>query len=569
MKLRTFAVENYRSITKAEKIQCTNMTVLVGPNNEGKSNLLRALVLGLHILSQIEATRVFTRRYLARPGQETTSFDWDRDFPFKKKPKSPKGKTVFDFEFELTGGEKTAFYRETKSEITGFLPVRLSIGRDHEIAFEFKKRGRHSAAISKKRDAICKFIRSRIAFEYVRSVRTAEHAVRVVDEILANELSVIERDPKFADAMKMIEKLQQPILDAVSKTVQGTLKQFLTDVSSVTLKISRDQRYRALRESCSILVDDGTETDLRMKGDGVQSLASIALIRHASESSARGKNLILTIEEPETHLHPEAIHELRKVLVELAAKHQVILSTHNPVLVNRSDVGANVLVENHRARPATSLQEIRLSLGIKLSDNLQSADLILVLEGEEDVSPMKALLSEHSSKIKTAFGGGRLAIDTLGGASKLVYKLGLLRNSVSNYFVFMDNDQAGRDAIKKALDAGLLTSADYSMVKCPGLDVSEIEDLYAVAVYAEFVRNRFNVDLDAKKLSGQGIWTSRIKAQFDKQNGNWESDGSTERSLKSEIARRVASDPTTALSSYRRNAFDALVVTLERKLYSA
>jgi putative ATP-dependent endonuclease of OLD family len=456
MKLRTFAVENYRSITKAEKIHCTNMTVLVGPNNEGKSNLLRALVLGLHILAHIEANRAFLRRYLMRPGADTTSYDWERDFPLRKQATSPKGKTVFDFEFELTPPEKTAFYNETKSQITGYLPVRVSIGRDHEISFEFKKKGPHSAAISKKRESICNFIRSRIAFEYVRSVRTAEHAMRVVDEILASELAVIERDPSYAKAMKMIETLQQPILNAVSKTVRGTLKQFLTDVSGVTLKISRDQRYRAMRESCSIIVDDGTETDLRMKGDGVQSLASIALIRHASESSAKGKNLILAVEEPETHLHPDAIHELKKVLVELADHHQVILTTHNPVLVHRSDVGANVLVENHRARPATTLNEIRESLGIRLSDNLQSAELVLVLEGEEDVDPIRALLGHHSQKLQGAFTSGRLAIDTLGGASKLVYKIGLLRGNLCNYFAFMDYDQAGRDAVKRRETPGFL-----------------------------------------------------------------------------------------------------------------
>jgi putative ATP-dependent endonuclease of OLD family len=567
MKLKTFAVENYRSITKAEKIQCTNMTVLVGPNNEGKSNLLRALVLGLHILSQIEANRVFLRRYLTRPGQDITSFDWDRDFPLRKKATSPKGKTVFDFEFELTPAEKTAFHNETQSQITGYLPIRISIGRDHEISFEFKKKGPHSAAISKKREAICRFIRSRIAFEYVRSVRTAEHAMRVVDEILAKELAVIERDPHYAKAMKMIETLQQPILTAVSRTVRGTLKQFLTDVSGVKLKISRDQRYRAMRESCSILVDDGTETDSRMKGDGVQSLASIALIRHASESSAKGKNLILAVEEPETHLHPEAIHELKKVLVELADHHQVILTTHNPVLVNRSDVGANVLVENHRARPATSLSQIRESLGIRLSDNLQSAELVLVLEGEEDVDPLKALLVYHSTKLKGAVTAGRLAIDTLGGASKLVYKIGLLRGNLCNYFVFLDNDQAGRDALGKARNAGLLTTSDYSLVRCHGMESSEIEDMYAVTTYAPFVLNQYNVELTPKNLGTNGVWTSHVKGQFTKQNGNWEADGSTEKELKREVARLVQQNPGSALSQYRRHSFDSLVTTLERKLF--
>ena len=45
MKLSDFSVVNYRSITTARKIKTNNMTVLVGKNNEGKSNILRALTL--------------------------------------------------------------------------------------------------------------------------------------------------------------------------------------------------------------------------------------------------------------------------------------------------------------------------------------------------------------------------------------------------------------------------------------------------------------------------------------------------------------------------------------------
>jgi len=43
MKLVDLSVTNYRSITNAHKITLQNLTVLVGKNNEGKSNLLTAL----------------------------------------------------------------------------------------------------------------------------------------------------------------------------------------------------------------------------------------------------------------------------------------------------------------------------------------------------------------------------------------------------------------------------------------------------------------------------------------------------------------------------------------------
>lgn len=52
MKLVSFSLQKYRSIQKAEKISLGSMTILVGPNNEGKSNILRGLVSGVALLSQ-------------------------------------------------------------------------------------------------------------------------------------------------------------------------------------------------------------------------------------------------------------------------------------------------------------------------------------------------------------------------------------------------------------------------------------------------------------------------------------------------------------------------------------
>jgi hypothetical protein len=104
-------------------------------------------------------------------------------------------------------------------------------------------------------------------------------------------------------------------------------------------------------------------------------------------------------------------------------------------------------------------------------------------------------------------------------------------------------------------------------VRCHGLESSEIEDLYAIAIYSPFVLDRYNVELTAKNIGTTGVWTSRVRAQFIKQNGNWEADDSTEKEVKREIARLVQQHPETALSQYRRHSFDSLVGILERKLF--
>ena len=73
MKLVNFSVTNYRSITTAHKINLHNLTVLVGKNNEGKSNLISALRLAMEIINYI--TRI-SRRNLP-----SSLYLWQEDFP--------------------------------------------------------------------------------------------------------------------------------------------------------------------------------------------------------------------------------------------------------------------------------------------------------------------------------------------------------------------------------------------------------------------------------------------------------------------------------------------------------
>lgn len=51
MKLIAFSAKNYRSISTAYKLPPTDYTVIVGPNNEGKSNILKGLGLALTLLT--------------------------------------------------------------------------------------------------------------------------------------------------------------------------------------------------------------------------------------------------------------------------------------------------------------------------------------------------------------------------------------------------------------------------------------------------------------------------------------------------------------------------------------
>lgn len=568
VKLVSFSLQNYRSIKKAEKIRLGNLTILIGPNNEGKSNILRGLVAGMQVLtSPVTAVRPGLRAAASRRSggawTRGAGYDWVRDFPIALQNSRPDGRTVLDYEFELSPSEILEFKSQVKSALNGSLPIRLYMSQAG-VEFEVRKQGRGGTTLSKKRQPIARFLAAHLSMQDIPSIRTAPSAMRLVDQMVERELRELEETAVYRDAVEQIASLQAPILNQLATTIQTMLSTFLPDVTAVHVQV--EDRYQALRRDSRIVVDDGTATELQYKGDGVQSLAAIALIHHLAEQSGGTSELILAIEEPEAHLHPRAVHQLRKVLQDIAMRQQVVLTTHSPLLVNRADVSSNVIVDRSRARPARSIQEIRECLGVRISDNLAAAELVLIVEGEGDRTALTALLADSSSAIGAALREGTIAVDSLHGAANLTYRLSQLRDQLCSTHSFLDHDAAGLASAKKAEAEGVLIPADRTFATSPGMKESELEDLYDFSLYASMIQTAYNVDIlkSAAFRNRNHKWKDRAKHAFTAAGQNW--DASVEATLKRQVAELVALNPASALHPAWRTSFDSLVTTLETKL---
>jgi AAA15 family ATPase/GTPase len=283
MELVSFSVTNFRSITKAYRLPIRQSTVLIGPNNEGKSNILRALVITLEMLSRIGGVRIQRGRF-RRSEQHTDFYEWQRDFPVSLQSKTPNGESIFNLELELSDTEIADFQTEVESTLNGTMPIELRLG-EKQAGFKVLKKGPGGPALSKKAEKIAQFISKRINLSYIPAVRTAKSAHEIVGELVEKELAVVENDAAYQAALKAVAKIQQPVVEKISASIKDTLKEFLPNVREVRVSIPEEERFRALRRVCEIVVDDGTPTQLSRKGDGVQSLAALSLMRHASESS--------------------------------------------------------------------------------------------------------------------------------------------------------------------------------------------------------------------------------------------------------------------------------------------
>lgn len=566
MNLKSVTIQNYRSITKAYKLALSSSTVLIGPNNEGKSNVLLGLVLATRILlGRRRAAPIFHGPYGTRRGRGL-DYDWERDFPLHLQEKKPKSgaDSSFVLEYELTDAEVEEFRKVTGSRLNGTLPLRVAIGRSRAPKITVHKRGPGGKKLSAKGEQIAEFVADRVDLEYIPAVRTADSAQQVVEAMVARELAVLESSQEYSDAIESIAKLQEPVLRELSDSIRSTLVQFLPAVQTVDVRVPTDRRYEALRR-CEIHIDDGSMTDLRFKGDGVQSLAALGLMRHASEKSSLGKNLVIAIEEPESHLHPRAIHELRAVVEQMAEKHQIVVTTHCPLFVSRGHVPSNIIVNNRRAKPASSISEIRDVLGVRAADNLLYAELVLVVEGEDDRISVDALIRERSHVLADAMQCNRLTIDTLGGASNLAYKLGLLRDALCEYHCLLDADSAGQQAFVRAKDARLIDDADANFTTCQGMREAELEDLLDSKLVDDVLKTTYRIQSSRVPASvKRKKWSERMKAVFETSGKIWSEQVGNE--LKIAVAQAVKRAPAQALNPHRASVFDSLVTALESRL---
>ncbi len=565
MKLVKFSVTNFRSILKAHDIPISDTTVLVGKNNEGKSNLLKALSIAMNTISvhAMEARRkskghTTVRRY--HPRRHANNFyDWTRDFPISHRSRRGSKETIFNLEFELTDDEVIAFSNEIKSNLNGTLPIRITIGDNNQPDIKVVKGGRGNKTLNSKSAKITEYIARRISFNYIPAVRTHKQTLNVIEELLSNELSSLEDNQEYQEALQTINDLQQPVLEALSNKIKEPLSEFLPNIQHVQITMPDDSRYTRYRRDFDVEIDDGTLTSIEHKGDGVQSLAALGLLKnkfHRTDAS------IIAIEEPESHLHPGAIHQLQEIIDSLENDNQIVLTTHNPLFVNRNSISSNIIVDTGKASQAKNIKVIRDTLGVRVSDNLTNARFSLVVEGEDDKIALEAILPHLSDILGLAIKKHSLVIDYIGGAGNLSYKLSLLKSQLCSYHVFLDNDSAAVLQRDKALDADILNIKNLTQTICNGMTESEFEDCINPIIYKDQILDIYDVNLNVPEFRGNSKWSDRVKECFLSQGKPFNK--TIKANVKKTVSEVIALNATNALCPHKRSSIDALAASLER-----
>lgn len=576
MKLKEFSVTNFRSIIRTEKFNLGDFTVLVGPNNEGKSNILRAIDMGVSYVkewaklpndyskSTITHLELFRDRFTPEfpASSRGTRYSYARDFPrHHKNYDDASGQTLIRLTFDLTPEESAKFKAVTGSLNNGTLPIGLTLTKA-SVKLEILKPGRGNSILAAKSVQIAQEVTSGLDFQYVPAVRITEDTTQLVTALVRRQLRTLALEDDYKRLTSELNQLRDKAISQIDKSLVASLQTFLPQLNTVRIVTQDSRDTFRVRE---IFLDDGVETPLSQKGDGVQSLAAISLMQESASSASAADSFILAVEEPESHLHPEAVHEVRQRLSAIAANQQVVISTHSPLLVNRNDYSSNIIVEKNKARSCKSLGELRECLGVQLADNLVSARLAILVEGLTDETVLRAVFSHRSKALNRAFQNQEIVFIPVKGAGKLANRLSALRPTITPTFVVFDKDASGQDAISSCKDQGLIGEGDYTILSTVGMKESELEDLYEPSVTLEAILVVAGVQLKESDLNPRKQkWALRIEKALNT-HGVIIYDDTLEK-IKIAAAALVAADPAASLKPAWSQILDSLIPRVESKI---
>ncbi len=172
---------------------------------------------------------------------------------------------------------------------------------------------------------------------------------------------IVKNDPKYREIEEALNKVDNLLnskieseeeirlstLSLIEKKIKGLLEKLMPSVESVKLKVVLDDIKSIFSKGVELLVDDGVETDVLLKGHGMQRCIIFSLLQAlilnernqfinnvSDEDMELISPIILGIEEPELYIHPQLGKLFYDVLSIFSKKDQVIYTTHSPRFID-------------------------------------------------------------------------------------------------------------------------------------------------------------------------------------------------------------------------------------------
>jgi len=386
MYVSKLVVRGYRSLAEVEIEFNPGINVIVGKNNAGKSNIIKALneILGERHPSYVEF--------------ENRAFHNDGSNPADELIIAARldGELHLDTGLQLNwrirvselGSEFTPGWGES---CIGILQDETSSGRNIpsiSVVENIKSSDERWIFLHAKKDA------SGNLFGLVYRRNGTWYRIPLRDD-LRKSLITTAYVPSYRDPEKMfkvteyswygklIKKIYSEGLESHEQEIREIQRQYSDKIGEIFYDATQELRERLRKavfhhnisfkpgpytkdddyKSITLFVDDGLDTPYYDKGSGIQSALVIALFTYYCECFHKGSSLLL-LEEPENYLHPQGRRALEGELLRFVeecsnGERQVIMSTHSPEFLR--SVKLESLVRVHKRQGSTATVPFQIS----------------------------------------------------------------------------------------------------------------------------------------------------------------------------------------------------------------
>ncbi|MDI6602547.1 MAG: AAA family ATPase [Patescibacteria group bacterium] len=349
--IKKLIIENFRSIKKVE-INLGPMNAFIGPNNAGKSNIMKAL--NLILGENYPSVRSF---------EENDFYNYDKSNPIK---------IVTIFSSGLSSNYKVWGFQLTFN------------GNDCEYV-AVDNNGNILTYPGGKEVRVSNEMRNEVALMYLGLNRQAEQQIRPTQWTLYGKLlRHIEKQinqSKKENFRKGIQNAYDSNIYPDLQEMENSLKDHVKEQTGLDLhlRLSILDPIETIKNLRPYFQEAQTsqEFDAEDMGTGTQSALAVAIAR--AYAKIIRQSLGMAIEEPELYLHPHGCRHFYKLLKKLSENGiQIIYTTHE-----RSFVDLANFQSIHLIRKEFGKTEVYSGTGKKISDENETK---LVSKFDEDIN---------------------------------------------------------------------------------------------------------------------------------------------------------------------------------------
>ena len=209
---------------------------------------------------------------------------------------------------------------------------------------------------------------------------------------LEHDSIILESGANFPDILELFLHEDLELL-SILRTLIG---EFYPEVNEIWSESVRDNSNSSISIKSKPFIKEFTEKRyFENLGKGIHQI--LIILTHLLQL---GENYTLMIEEPELFIHPQLQKILYSVIQRFLPFHQIFITTHSPFILNSHDDNSSIhqIVKLNNASSVKNVEKSKLTeviqeLGVRPSDILMNNGFLLV-EGERDIRLFKKLFKE-------------------------------------------------------------------------------------------------------------------------------------------------------------------------------